>query len=327
MTTRSSGNTNSPCLTGKALPIIYVYRGFYQNDSYPRHLLLSIYQAKRSNADSQIFLLGNLPPPDLPFLTHVDIAPYTHSAIDFEKKYFHLAPNPAMAEELHISHGFALTPGSRKEIGPYSLGRTRFERWFILRDFAKASGIEDFFHLDPDVLLFCNVTEEAIKHAQYDCAAAGDPDSSQWPCFFVRNSTFLEQVCDGIIRTFDRDGKIWPAIAERTGFSTPYRKLESLTDTMVIATLRALNRGKMSIHDLSMPDQGEAFDTAMSAANSCFETIAGVKSITWESGRPQTRISSSREVLTMKSLHFNERTKELIPDFLDQSLAGSVSNN
>lgn len=122
-----------------AYPIIILHKG---NHDY---LKICIKQAKYSNPDSRIILIGDNSNKKLAFdagIEHYLIGNYFKSAFEFAKIYSHHSTND------------------------YNYELFCFQRWFIILDFINSQGIDKFIHIDSDVLLFKNFYSDA----NYLCA-------------------------------------------------------------------------------------------------------------------------------------------------------------
>lgn len=124
-----------------SIPIIFIHYG----DS--DYLKYSLMQAKKSNPQSDVMLIGYRINERYDLARHENITDYDESAKDFAKYYVHLSPNG------------------------YDYELFCFQRWFILRDFLKKNKIRKCFYIDSDVLLFENVSKMEFEHAY--CSSGG----------------------------------------------------------------------------------------------------------------------------------------------------------
>ncbi|WP_301171205.1 hypothetical protein [Brevibacillus nitrificans] len=118
-----------------SLPIVFIHRG---DDEY---LAYALAQAKWSNPNSPIFLLGK--PVNQQFaqngVIHVRIDDYMGTAANFAKVYKHI----------HYM--------------PFEYNLFCFQRWFILRDFMKSHNIQKCCYLDSDVMLYTDVNQPQFE--------------------------------------------------------------------------------------------------------------------------------------------------------------------
>jgi len=111
-----------------AVPVVFIHRG---DDDYLAH---SLQQAKRSSPQSDIVLIGDSD--NLKYASetvqHFRIDDYFQSAARFAEVYKHQSGNS------------------------YDYELFCFQRWFILKEFVKANGIERCCYLDSDILLYAD---------------------------------------------------------------------------------------------------------------------------------------------------------------------------
>lgn len=146
-------------LQGKENPpscIIYFHEGFSP------YLPFALSQARKSNPDARIILLGNSQ-------NRIQGIQYEHHLLsDYESRH---------QEFLDCYRHFH----------PGHLGDERrcIERWVYLSEFLKKQRIEEFLFLDSDMLLFCDVREILSMGRGYD--AAGAP--MFWAfCYFIEKN-------------------------------------------------------------------------------------------------------------------------------------------
>ena len=123
-----------------SIPIIF----FHVGDS--PYLEFTLNQAASSNPNSDIYLLGDQF--NEKYATNVEYYPFENffeDVWDFKKIYTHLSTNEAAYEVICIV------------------------RWFVMNRFCKKHNIDKFFYCDSDVMLYCDITEEQKKFANYRC--------------------------------------------------------------------------------------------------------------------------------------------------------------
>lgn len=120
-------------------PIVTIHKG---NNKYLHYCLL---QAKKMNPNSRIILIGDDSNKDcLDFVEHYNINDLNCPQIEeFLSIYDHMSDNPYEFELICIL------------------------RWFYLRNLMKKLNLQSCFHIDSDVMLYCNITEECKKFADY----------------------------------------------------------------------------------------------------------------------------------------------------------------
>lgn len=151
------------------IPILYIHKG------YCPYLRLSILQARKTNPEARIVLLGDK---ENECLKELGIDFY------FFQNYFSFAAAFEKIYQHHSSNGY-----------PYEV--FCFQRWFILKDFVAQENINGYFlYNDSDTFLFCDVNALISKFVtRYDMSICG-PIA---PCFvFFKDASVLSEFCDFI---------------------------------------------------------------------------------------------------------------------------------
>ncbi len=115
----------------------------YFNVGNPDFLFYTLKQARETNPDARIVLLGDDTNNQYDFVEHHNINKYSANADKFKQVYSHMSTNNEQFEFIC------------------------FARWYIINDFVKEQGIESFFYSDSDVLLFCDIKDELEKFRNY----------------------------------------------------------------------------------------------------------------------------------------------------------------
>lgn len=155
--------------------IIFVHK------TNPYYLYAALRQAKNSNPDNRIILLGDKTNNKYDFVEHYNIENYMDSARRFEKVYQHHSPN---------SFNFELFC---------------FQRWFVIRDFIERElGTNmDFLYCDTDFLLFDNISKDFTTWSQYDMTIC----RTGTPCCTYFNIGIIEKFTDFIYKRYStKDG-------------------------------------------------------------------------------------------------------------------------
>lgn len=145
----------------KADPIIFIHNGSH------RHLKIAINQLLENNKESEIILIGDDSNSTFEGITHYHFKDYFKGSKEFEENsYIHMSKND------------------------YQFELFCYQRWFILQEFVEKRGIEYFWYLDSDFLVYENlqkylqeqVKEYTIDVVGFDSRNSGDGDSFM-PCF------------------------------------------------------------------------------------------------------------------------------------------------
>jgi hypothetical protein len=257
----------------KHRPIIFIH---HFNHSY---LPLSLWQARKSNPDSEIILIGDGWNSHFDFLVeHVHASAYRKSADEFARHFQNFSTNPSDFERICI------------------------ERWFILEEFMKARGIEQCLYLDSDILQFGNIEEDARRFSSFGMTVAGISGHSNFInrmedlsefCAFIRNAYTGENALQTLENKYKKFRETHEAggISDMT-FFTEYR--EEFPDRIL---------------DIGKPIEGMTYDIAM-AYIEFSRNENGIKKVEKQNdGRLQVFMRGEGTV-EMRSLHFQGEAKK-----------------
>ena len=164
------------------IPVILTHRG---NQDYVR---TAIEQAQLRN--QRVILIGD---EGNTAAEHYLNADYWEGAGEFAKVYRHMSHNPE-PQELYC-----------------------FQIYFVLRDWARAHGVERLFTMDSDVMLYCDVTEYEKTLGDYDLAInwCERQEPYRWSAC-LHNSFWkletLEGMCEFLMGAYQDEG--WTEILE-----------------------------------------------------------------------------------------------------------------
>ena len=215
---------------GKARPpscIIYFHEGF------STYLPFALSQARKSNPDARIILLGDSQ-------NRIQGIQYEHHLLsDYERRH---------QEFLDCYRHFH----------PGHLGDERrcIERWVYLSEFLKKQKIEEFLFLDSDMLLFCDVREILSKSRGYD--AAGAP--MFWAfCYFLRKN-LVPDFSEWIFEQYQNPSvlKKWEERFRR--HLEGEKEQTGIIQDMALAQMFIEERG-IRVLDLTQPTHGKIVDS------------------------------------------------------------------
>lgn len=145
----------------KVDPIIFVHNGNHE------HLKVSINQLLNNNKEAEIILIGDDLNSKINGISHYHFENYFKSAKEFENNsYIHMSKNN------------------------YQFELFCYQRWFVLHEFVEKNGIEYFWYLDSDFLVYENLHDYLLKQVKdysidvigFDSVNSGIGDSFM-PCF------------------------------------------------------------------------------------------------------------------------------------------------
>ncbi len=254
-----------------SLPIVVIH---VNNNDY---LLYCLAQAKQSNPQSDVILLGEASNDCYNFAVHEPIFDYIKEAHNFVKFYKHISAN---------SFNFELFC---------------FQRWFILKEFMRAKKLEKCVCIDSDVLLYADVTEEQKKFADRDLTLSAGTSPH---CTFVNNFLVLENFCNFLIEMYANS-----AILERL-----QNNLYGIVSDMT-AFEEFARREDVKIGELSAIIDGATYDLNINESEG-FEMAGGVKNIYFVENKPFCRHLDLQRAIQFNILHFQGyQTKKLMKDY------------
>ncbi len=268
-----------------SLPIIFIHKG------YSDYMEYSLRQAKYSNPDSEIILIGDEFNNRFDFVKHVDMKAYFQGASDFADVYTHYSTNP---------YGYELFC---------------FQRWFILEDFMKNNGYKDAFICDTDVMLYSdinNVFQSAYKEIDiglmimeknmsigisYQKLSLLQDFLSFLQDHYVSNKSILEDYWEDICRNKQLGG---------------YSDMIAVTEFV-----KQLPPGN-AIVDLLEPVNDEVFDRDINNAltsNEPYQLKYGKKRFIWDNGIPYGFNTVRKKNIKFHLIHFQGPAKYMISSF------------
>ena len=263
------------------LPIIFLH--FYNSD----YLKYALGQAKHSNPDSTIYLIGDDTNDCYDFVEHHSSSVYFQGANDFSKIYRHLCTCA------------------------YTCGLIFYQRWFILKEFLVTKEIEKCLYLDSDTMLYADVTEERKKFEQYDFTL------SHMTCgcvFFLNRIEALTDFCQFITDIYTKKERYYydRMLAQYATF----RKngmMGGANDMTAFDLYRYDHFGE--IGEVSQVIDGSVYDPGINVPQPGFEMENGIKKIIWKNGQPYaTQLRTGKEI-KLNSLHFQGDTKRFMAQY------------
>lgn len=264
---------------GVSIPIVFIHQG---DDKF---LHYSIKQAQTSNPKSQVMLLGDnanrMITPD--HVHHYNIDDYREGAIAFASLYQH------------------------QSVNSYEYELFCFQRWFILRDFARANQLTDFCYLDSDIMLYTNIDTLEYQAFTFTCT---------W--FSVNTLQVLEQFCQ-LINDYYQDSSLFEQLIHYTGiigdssvsdmvFSRLYLEhypegYNSLAqETIDSYYYYGIYKGTLLDGNINLPYNHYSPD--FPPEHSPIEMSSGRKKVYLINGRPFCKLLTSDVYLKISFLHF-----------------------
>jgi hypothetical protein len=195
--------------------------------------------------------------------------------------------------------------------------RERFwvERWFLIRNFLRRERLSGCLAIDSDVLLFCNVAEEAERFRSYAMTFGRWDAVRVVPhCNFINGLDGLESFCRYVLELY-RDPERLSRLTEinRKKFNFAW-----ISDMSLLAAWGATSGFPVGYLEDTVAS-GVAFDSCLDDPRGYVPCgfLPGVlrqwKKIVFRDGVPHGIIRSNRLVVPMRCLHYHGRMKLLLP--------------
>lgn len=266
-----------------SIPIVTLHRSNPVYQINPPYLIYSLAQAKEFNPNSDIFLLGDNSNKYLRFINHENFNFYCEGAKEFESIYAdkHMSSNDFLYEMFC------------------------FQRWFILRDFMRKNHMEKCVHIDSDILLYVNLSEEQKKfeHSDFTLSRKGSGHNS-----FIKLKG-IEHFCEFLIDFYTKPSlfkileSLWEEKKKRPG---------GICDMTLLNQYYQRNSDKIA--QTSDIIENSVYDANINASHG-FEMRDGIKNIFWIDGKPYCKHLESGKNIKFNSLHFQGYAKRLMNDY------------
>jgi len=269
-----------------SIPIIFTHRG------YSDYMEYSLRQAKFSNQDSEVVLLGDDRNDRFDFVTHEKITDFGEKAQEFSLKYKHFSTNPYNYEMFCI------------------------QRWFIISEYMQKRGIKKAFLCDTDVLIYSDL-QQALRPFQAKGIALIKRGEEYSLGISYITLEMLILFCNYIFDCYNSDR----CIAEFAQYYQNLRKnnmLGGISDmTLISKAIKAMPADAVSslleVHDnatfdlhIGIPDQMEG---------DYYRFFSGRKVIRWEKGHPYCFSFRYKRLILFHLLHFQGPSKYLMSKF------------
>ena len=263
------------------LPIVFIHSG---NSSYLKY---SLAQAKQSNPQSTVYLLGDSSNDCYGFVEHSAYSDYFKGASEFSKIYRHFN-----------------TTGFHYEL-------FNFQRWFVLKEFLIAKKLERCLALDSDTMLYADVTEEGKKFEQFDFTLSWNMCGCT---FFLNKIEALADFCKFVMDLYTkRDRYHYEKMVAHFAVRKHSHLPGGVCDMTAFQLFSEAHFG--DVGEASQIINGSVFDPAISVPHPGFEMSNGIKKIIWRDGYPYGIHVKSRKEIRFNSLHFQGKAKSLMSQF------------
>ena len=257
----------------------------------------ALHQAKSSNPEAEIVLLGEKVPYAQVTSTGFEILQGTQLEIDFRKSYVHLNTNPESFELIC------------------------FVRWFYLLQYMELNKVDEVFCFDSDVLLYSSVAElfdvYDLKNADCGFLIFGQEDhytsASAGTSFWTREA--LKKFCDYMVQCYGQESylkklkDLWERYRDGGGNG-------GICDMTVLYMFWQENHVRTV--NLFLDRNRNIFDQNINLGVDYgageFEIFEGQKKVLFVNGKPNLfRLSPTKEQVMSHLLHFQGQAKGDMP--------------
>lgn len=175
-----------------------------------------------------------------------------------------------------------------------------FNRWFILREFMVAQGIDRCLHLDSDVMLYANAEQEFNKFEQFEFTLSHGCCGSN--SFFTLRG--LSGFCDFVFKTYsNKNSYDYEKIASHYHIRQKHGLGGGVCDMTLLQNYAYYKSGLVG--EMMHIIDGSTYDHCINESDQYFKmTEEGIKEYIMEDGIPYCcQISTGKEV-RFNTLHF-----------------------
>jgi hypothetical protein len=256
-------------------PLLVHHTGFQP------HIPFCLWQNRRSNPGRRLILLGD-------GINRVAGVDYRHEEVaNYQDKNRHL-----IAAYRHNTDSEFL-----KE-------RSHLERWFILSSFLEKSGINQFYFLDSDYLLFCSLAEHESAWLNHE--AAGTP--SFWGFCYFRTAEPVHQFCRWLLELYGQEDRFQSMLARCQAMGSGLQEMSYIEE---YCREKNLSVAPLDWRHTSSPD---CFDDCYYGC-SYFDHPAGFRRLRQTAPGGHVLLETERGPRRLLGLHFQGHRKRHIPGF------------
>lgn len=264
-----------------SIPIIFMH---YGNSDYLQYSLL---QAKKSNPESDVVLIGDESNNKYSFVKHANINSNL-SGKEFAKIYQHMSLNNYEYELFCI------------------------QRWFILRDFMAEHQITRCYHQDSDVMLYEDISTEKV--ADCDFAFCGGISGG---ISFINNFEALDGFCN-FITAFYTVETLTEELKNINQMIIKHVPNGGICDMIFINLYCSSRQHSGKIFDLSIIEDNAVFDLNVNLTNE-YEQWQGRKKIYFTTKGVLCKNLTLNSFIKFKALHFQGEAKDFMKYFIQKT--------
>lgn len=279
-------------------PLIFIHQG------YSDYLNYTLRQARCSNPDAEIILIGDESNDKFDFIKHYRIEDYQGAANSFADVYQHMSFN---------SHDFELIC---------------FKRWFILEDLMKKHHLAGAFVFDTDVMIYSNLTSMAgdLLDSRRNGFAVTEESSLSPHVIFWQLET-LSGFNQFLLESYS-NRNVMEKYQEKWASHISNNLAGGVCD-MTALYLFSRQSGHVQYRNLLQVEVNAVFDHNINESTNLvkdeFLRTRGQKTIVWHDDQPYGIRKDDRGETRFHALHLQGHAKLLIeryyrgPDFLERN--------
>ncbi len=269
-----------------SIPVVFIHKG------YSDYMEYALRQAKFSNQDSEIILLGDQANNKFDFVTHVDIAEYFDGAGRLAGVYRHYSTNPYHYELFCL------------------------QRWFILKEYMQQKDIQKCFVCDTDVMLYSDINDALKPFMTARLALLRHGKEYSLGISFISLKE-LQGLCDYIISCYQSDEIL-------KEFELVYQnavKIETVggVSDMVLVRKWLQETGLDNVTSLMAIKNNSAFDSHIGLPHlekdDQYKFSKRRKKINWQNAKPYCYSYKYKMDIKFHLLHFQGPAKYLMAKF------------
>ena len=267
------------------LPIVFIHKG------YSSYMEFTLRQARYTNPESEILLLGDPANNRFDFVTHIHFEQFANLATAFKKYYCHMSTNTYAYELFCI------------------------QRWFYLLEFVRHAKLDRFFYCDTDVMVYTDL--HAYFHGlgkvgQDGILAFAESNRASASNALWQVST-LEQFCDFIYQGYQSKKAITQA---RDYLERHVRNLGGISDMYWVEQFFKTRLD--TVFCINEVHENKTLDSNINTSRGYFLNEyqinrQGHKKIIWRKNKPYVYNLKLAKEIEFGLLHFSGSTKYKIP--------------
>ena len=261
-----------------SLPIVFIHR------FNPEYLKYALLQARQSNPESPIYLLGDDSNDRYDYVIHKPISNYFQEADKFSKMFQNYNTNTV---------GFELF---------------NFQRWFILKEFVLANNISKCLYLDSDTMLYADVTKDQVRFENFDFMLTWRKAGNT---FFLNRIAALSDFCDFVTNIYTkRDQYHFDKMVAHFAARRKNRLPGGVCDMTAFELYGEMRFG--DIGEVALIMDGSLYDPSINTPHPGLEMQNGIKKITWKGSQPYGRHVKTGKEIKINSLHCSGAAKSIM---------------